>query len=398
MARQGNGVEVRANSIRLWFMLDGVAQRKTLMVGGEPMRPTAANIKRANAIGAEIRERIKYGTFVLADYFGPGGGDSGAPVTVGVQLDTWLAAQRLEGSTLAGYSSAVNFWKAGKADKAGTTLIGTLPLRALRKSHILIALAARAKLSGKTVNNYVSVLREALQLAVDDELLDENPSATVPRAKWQQEEPDPFSREEAELIIADMLAHYPEQVGNLVEWRFFSGVRTSEAFGLRWPSVDLLAEYTKIHEAVVRGEKKSKTKTAVARNVRMNSRSKAALTRQAKHTRLAAEYVWLDPRYGTPWTEERAFRRSYWTPTLKRLGIRYRPPNHMRHTYATMMLMAGRRPGWCAKQMGHSTEMFYRTYSKWLDGEQDDREIDALEAWLEEGAASTSTSTPRKRR
>jgi integrase len=126
----------------------------------------------------------------------------------------------------------------------------------------------------------------------------------------------------------------------------------------------------------------------------LNSRAKAALQRQAKHTRMLGEHVWLDPRYGEPWLEERAFRRSYWTPMLKRLGIRYRPPNNMRHTYATMMLMAGRTPAWCAKQMGHSVEMFLRTYSRWIDGDQDDREMAALEGWL--AGPNSSLILPQK--
>ena len=33
----------------------------------------------------------------------------------------------------------------------------------------------------------------------------------------------------------------------------------------------------------------------------------------------------------------------------------------------------------CARQLGHSVEMFHRTYAKWLDGEQNDREKERLE-------------------
>lgn len=84
--------------------------------------------------------------------------------------------------------------------------------------------------------------------------------------------------------------------------------------------------------------------------------------------------------YGQPWTDERAYRRSFWEPTLKRLGIRYRRPYNTRHTYATMMLMAGMTPAFCAKQLGHSIEMFLATYSKWLDGQQNDLEMRRLEA------------------
>ncbi|AIV73967.1 putative phage integrase [Burkholderia pseudomallei] len=40
----------------------------------------------------------------------------------------------------------------------------------------------------------------------------------------------------------------------------------------------------------------------------------------------------------------------------------------MTHCYATAMLMAGMTPAFCAKQLGHSVEMFLTTYSKWIDG------------------------------
>ena len=50
--------------------------------------------------------------------------------------------------------------------------------------------------------------------------------------------------------------------------------------------------------------------------------------------------------------------------------------------YATTMLMAGMNHAFCAKQLGHSVDIFQRTYSKWIDGEQNDREMDRLELTL----------------
>ncbi|RZT92559.1 hypothetical protein EV670_3537 [Rivibacter subsaxonicus] len=64
---------------------------------------------------------------------------------------------------------------------------------------------------------------------------------------------------------------------------------------------------------------------------------------------------------------------------MKRLGIRYRRPYNMRHTYATMMLMAGMAPAFCAGQMGHSVEVFLGTYAKWLPGAGDAAEMAKLE-------------------
>jgi integrase len=67
---------------------------------------------------------------------------------------------------------------------------------------------------------------------------------------------------------------------------------------------------------------------------------------------------------------------------LKRLGIRYRRPYNMRHSYATAMLMAGMTPAFCAKQLGHSVEVFLTTYSRWIDGSQNDLEMGRLESAL----------------
>lgn len=371
MGRDGGGIRIRETSIQLGFTLDGRFQRHTLMVDGRPMPPTPANIKYATRLRGEILDRIRHGTFSLAEYF-PASAQGPTQLTVAGQLDTWLAGQRIEESTKAGYESAIRFWNERVGDK---------PLRSLKTSDILKALASRP-LSGKTANNYVSVLRGAVELAVIDRVLTDNPVAAVPRAKHQKEPPDPFTADERERIIAAFAAKHPGQVANLVEAWFWTGMRTSEIFGLRWTSVDLASGYLQVREAVVRGKEKDRTKTHRERRVRLNSRALAALQRQRQFTQLTGDRVFHDPRYSTGWTDERAFRRSYWTPVLKALGIRYRRPYQMRHTYATAMLMVGMNPAFCSRQLGHSVEMFHGTYARWLDGERDDQEMARLEAGI----------------
>ncbi|NNM65472.1 MAG: DUF3596 domain-containing protein [Burkholderiales bacterium] len=376
MGGKGNGVEIRSNSIRLFFIFEGQRRRETLMLGGKPMPPSPANVKYAHRLAAEIRQRIKHGTFSLVEYFPASG--QGAGLTVKGQLETWLEAQRVEYSTLAGYKSAAAFWEAAVGSKA---------LRGLVKSDVQAALAKRPDLSGKTINNYVSVLRQALDLAVADNLIQDNPAGDIPRAKHQKEPPDPFSADESAAIIGRLRQSHPGQVANMVEFWMWTGLRTSEIFALKWTNVDLRSGTALISEAVVRGEHKDSTKTNVARTVRLNSMAKAALQRQRAFTQAAGAEVFEDPRYGTPWIDERAFRRSYWTPTLKLLGIRYRRPYNMRHSYATAMLMAGMTPAFCARQLGHSVEMFLRTYAKWIDGQRDDSEMARLEALIAPPAA-----------
>lgn len=365
------GVDVRESSIRITFSFDGKQHKPTLKLNGKPMAPTPANIKFAVRMAAEIRERIRHGTFSMVEYF-PASGSGAAPTTVATQLETWLAAQRIEESTRAGYTSATKFWKASIGDK---------PIRALKHSDVLTVLAMRPDLSGKTVNNYTSVLREALALAVRDELIPSSPVDGIKNAKWQRPLVDPFDAGEVEMILADMVAHYPPQVANYIEAKFFTGLRTGESFGQQWPDVDLVAGRVVVHESVVAGKQKDSTKTHRSRMVFLNSRAMHAFEGQRKHTYLKGAHVFDDPRDGARWGGEPKFR-FYWLQTLTRLKIRHRPPYNTRHTYATMMLMAGMTPAFCAGQMGHSVEIFLRTYAKWIPGAGDATEMAKLESSL----------------
>jgi integrase len=58
--------------------------------------------------------------------------------------------------------------------------------------------------------------------------------------------------------------------------------------------------------------------------------------------------------------------RNFWQATLKRLGVRYRRPYNLRHTYATLGLMNGLKPAFMARQLGDSLEMSYKAYAKWI--------------------------------
>lgn len=385
MKSSPEGVDVRPRSLRIQFTdADGVRHKKTMRVGDTPMAPTAANIQNAAVLVDVIRDKIRLGVFSMAEYFSDGKSTNGT-LTVGVQLAYWLKAQRIEQSTHAAYSSAINFWKnASIVAGSGLLTFGDLPLKAVKPSHILNAIATRPKLSGKTINNYRDVLNEAFQLAVSDKILHENAVLKVPRAKYQKEPPDPFSYDEITAIINAFKAVHLGQAANLAEFWFWTGLRTSEIFGLRWCNVHLKGKrpFITIKEAIVRGVKKDRTKTFVVRNVYLNSRALAALLLQQQFTHKNGEEVFQDPRYETPWVDERAFRRSFWTPTLKQIGVRYRRPYQMRHSYATSMLMASMNHSYCAKQLGHSVEVFQTTYSKWIDGPQDEIEMDRLEVNL----------------
>jgi len=376
MGRNGDGVEVREKSIRLSFVYEGQTCRETLKTDGNPLSPTPANVKYARRMAAEIRERIRAGAFNYADYF-PASlkATSGRSTSVGEQLELWLSTQSDKArSTLKGYGVAVEWWK-GK--------IGAKPLKSLKHSDILLALSSEPQWSGKTRNNKSSVLRQALALALRDGAINSSPIEGLEPATHQRPPPDPFSREEAEAIIAGMAQRYNAQIANYFGFKFFTGLRTSESLIVRWDSIDWRREEMLISDALVLGEAKGSTKTHTARVVQLNSRALEYLKAQKEHTFLKEHgLVFPDPRTGKIWTDDEPPREMYWRPLLKKLGIRYRSPYETRHTYATMMLMAGVAPAYGARQLGHSVEMFLRTYAKWIDGGQNTVEMGKLETLL----------------
>ncbi len=359
------GVEVRPNSIRLTFL----PGKPTLMDGDVPMRPTASNVNRANRLAAEIREKLKWGTFSMAEYF-PANGITGASLTVGDHLDTWLKSLLVRTSTRVGYATAVRFWKAE---------IGTMALRALKHSDVLTALARHQELAGKTVNNRTSVLRMAFDLAVRDKLMQSNPMEGLPRARQQKKPVEPFSGDESARILAGVVKHHPGPLANMIEFWFRTGLRTSELFGLKWSSIDMVAGTALVHEARVTGVEESTTKTGKTREVRLDARALAALERQKAHTFIAGGHVFVDPFSLKPWANTQAFSRRVWVRLLKAISVRYRRPYNIRHTRATEMLMAGVNPAFAAKQLGHDINVFLTIYAKWLPGAQDEAEMAKLE-------------------
>jgi integrase len=225
---------------------------------------------------------------------------------------------------------------------------------------------------------------------VADGLIASNPCNTIASASWQKKKPDPFSLIEANKIITSLAESYPQQVYNFYDFMFFSGLRTGEGIGLEWKDVDLNNRTIVVKQAFVRGEMVD-TKTSRERTVNLTTRAFQALKRQKAWTYLdESGRVFHNPNTNKPWAKEQNIREPYWNPTLKLLGIRRRRPYCTRATYATVGLMAGARPAYMAAQLGHSLDVFYRDYAKWISHQDDDREMIKIEAQINENIPELS--------
>jgi len=180
----------------------------------------------------------------------------------------------------------------------------------------------------------------------------------------RQKKPDiePFTMEDINLILKTVRPDFR----NYLAVRFWTGLRTSEANGLRWERIDFENEMILVRETYVRGVLQESTKTyESARDIPMLGPVKKALMDQRKMVPTDIEWVFCN-KAGNPINNQN-FTRRVWRPLLKSLNLKYRRPYQTRHTAATLMLASGEAPEWVARILGHSTtEMLFRVYSRYV--------------------------------
>jgi integrase len=151
----------------------------------------------------------------------------------------------------------------------------------------------------------------------------------------------------------------------------------SEIIPLSWADIDWNRRTVRVDKGWVDGALKRSTKTNHVRDVHLNDRALAALERAKLHSFMRGEQIFLNPVTHQPHGWDSTLRDGYWNPCLKRLGIRRRVPYNTRHTFATVLLMAGVNPAYIAKQLGHANaKMLFERYAQWIEDAADDRERD----------------------
>jgi integrase len=360
MARNGSGIRrATDNSIQIEFVFQGERCRERIKT-----KPTDANLSIATQFRAEILAAIDDNSFDYAATFPHSKHLAKYQIievkalTVADWLKTWLNRKEphIKNSTLAGYIKIIKMLSNG---------IGTLPLAELKKRHVR-AWCETLPCSNKTIGNIISPLRAALQDAVDDELIDNNPLVDFRFRRNEAPKPsdvDPFNKDEQAAI----LSAFTGQHKNLFQFAFWSGLRTSELVALEWGDIDWLKETVKIQRAKTQTSNKAettKTKSGT-REVKLLSPALQALKDQKQFTFLEGKIVFHDERTQKPWTGDQSIRKL-WTRALHKVGVRYRRPYQTRHTYASMMLSSGESLAWVSNQIGHSsvlmTASVYATY------------------------------------
>jgi integrase len=261
----------------------------------------------------------------------------------------------------------------------GPGAIANVPIGELSAAHMRELLGA-CTLKRSTLRVTLQPLRAVIDEALEDGLLARNPLAAKSVREMILMQPnqrvrvvDPFTEDEIAAIYEGARME-SANFAELVAVGFHSGLSQYELIALRWPAVDFVHNTVRISEGLVLGHVDAPKNEFRERDVELRPAGMAALMRAKADSYLREDgRIFLNPRHNRRRQRNTPYRNSLevwypWAATLKRAGVRYRPPGQMRHTYISQMLLAGEDPSFIQRQVGHSTlTMILTTYAQYID-------------------------------
>lgn len=258
----------------------------------------------------------------------------------------------------------------GALDKYLIPEFGDRPVSEITKADVLAFRAELAKqagrrtegatLSPRRINAVMKPLRQILNEAADRHNY-LSPFRNIKPMRVKRTEVMPFTMQEVQSLLETVRPDYR----NYLAVRFFTGLRTGEANGLKWKYVDFERRVICVRESIVLGEEDELKTEGSMRDIQMSAVVFDALQSQYAATAKRSDYVFCNLE-GKP-LDNKNFINRVWNPLLRFLGYPHRKAYQMRHTAATLWLAAGEAPEWIARQLGHtSTEMLFRVYSRYV--------------------------------
>jgi integrase len=228
------------------------------------------------------------------------------------------------------------------------------------------------RLCDRSISNALTPLRLALDAAVAEGLLDANPAEQIvlPRRRagraWSTRERRYLTR--AELLR--LLDEVPAKWRPLFELLASTGLRISEAVGLRWSDLvlDGRAPHLHVRRAIVKGAVVAPKSRHGARPIPLTV-AVAALLR-AQRPEGAADDDFVFPGRAGGASDQGSLRRRVLVPAAECAGLSGVGFHTLRHTCASLLIESGISPLRLQRWMGHHSPAFtLETYGHLIDGD-----------------------------
>lgn len=233
------------------------------------------------------------------------------------------------------------------------------------------------ELSGKTINNYMTPLKQIFELAYNRDIINTNIMDRVKVPRYTKPPINAFSESEMHEILYYVEENYPKAYP-IVLFLFATGVRGGEMCALRWENMNFEKSYYHVKQTFASHELGPPKTPKSIRKVRITKKLKKVLMKLWIDQGKPSEGFIFLTSYGKPYTSTRHIMNDFWKPTLEALGIPYRRMYNTRHTFAVLSLDAGVKPSKVSGLMGHaSMQMVMEVYSKPAEEDPEENEFES---------------------
>ena len=269
---------------------------------------------------------------------------------------------------------AIKAFMIGKRDAT----YSTGRFRSKTRKHKYATLAADRQYSKDTVRIMVMTLRAILNEAIRENLLQDNPikgMASFYRKKTKDRivtRNDVYTLEDL-YAIEDQLKNRT-LYGDDYEMALAisrTGMRIGEVAGLQWDDIDWQDNQIHISRNIPSGtgQAEDSTKTPSGERVIDMSADLGSALKTLQARRRAERLKTGRSGHGAIFPARYKDFYLSWRRAQAQLGIRYRSPHSIRHTYASQMLSAGCDIAWLSRQLGHSSPaVTLAIYSHFIPG------------------------------
>jgi integrase len=329
--------------------------------------------KRKDAERLETKKKSEIDTGIFVEH---------SKITVDEYLNKWFdvaAKPRLRARTFEDYADYMKRYV--------RPVVGTKRLASIKPLDLQLVYTTMLEngLSGRTVRYVHAVLSSALKQAVKWQLIHTNPASMVDLPKIQRKEMRVLSVEECAKFLN---AAKSDEFSAIFSLAISTGMRPEEYLGLQWKDIDLSVGTVTVQRALVWRRKgggwsleepktsKSRRSIPISQTIvgELTAHRKLQLERRMnlRETYQNNEFVFATS-IGTPILTSNLTRRHF-KPILKKAEL---PSSirlyDLRHTCATLLLLANTSPKVVAERLGHSTVVLtLDTYSHVLPSMQHD--------------------------
>ena len=204
-------------------------------------------------------------------------------------------------------------------------------------------------LSPTSADHYVKLLRHALNLAVEWDMLKINPAAGIKLFNVDNKVEHYLNDEELKSLLHVLNTNKNRNVCLIALFLLSTGARLNEALQSKWTHIDLVNKVWRIPAAT--------SKSKHIRSIPLNDGAIDLL--QGLDTEGEFEYLFINRKTGNPYTSV----HKVWDRLRKEAGLPHLRLHDLRHMYASFLVNSGRTLYEVQQILGHSDPKVTQRYA-----------------------------------